>query len=103
MRILQTLILSTLLGLFTLAMGAGCQTKEPVSWSSTHNERHALTFIEGWKELAVDCGRIFLNYDEKNFENLGKVVYAIPYGVHRLHMDVDRIFLDMEEYPLESE
>ena len=100
---LRTLFLSALLGLFALAVGAGCHTKEPVIWSSAHNERKALTFIEGWKELAVDCGRIFLNYDEKNFENLGKVVYAVPYGIHRFHMDVDRIFLDMDELPLESE
>jgi hypothetical protein len=28
---------------------------------------------------------------------------AFAHGFHRMHMDFDRIFFDMPEYPLESE
>jgi len=30
-------------------------------------------------------------------------IMTVMNGFHRLHMDVDRIIFDMEEYPLESE
>jgi hypothetical protein len=30
-------------------------------------------------------------------------IMTVVNGFHRLHMDLDRIIFDMEEYPLESE
>ncbi|MBI4601186.1 MAG: hypothetical protein HY721_04415 [Planctomycetes bacterium] len=104
---LRTLILSAVGLAFLAALGAGCQTKEPVIYGAAHNKRRALTVIDGFKRSALDVERVFFGLEEHPNEgfvdNMGRLVMTVPYGLHRFHMNFDRIIFDMEEYPLESE
>ena len=90
-----------------LIAGIGCSTKEPVIWSSAHNKRHALTILEGFNDTKNSIDRLIFGLEEDPNEGftdyLGRLVNTIPHGLHRFHMDLDRVVLDMEEYPLETE
>jgi hypothetical protein len=99
-------LIGFLAGALILA-GAGCSTKEPVIWSAAHNKRHALTLIEGFNETKTSIDRIIFGLEEVPDEGfadyMGRVVGTIPHGLHRFHMDLDRVVLDMDDYPLETE
>lgn len=101
------LFAAALLGLGLLLCAPGCQTKEPVLWSSAHMKRHGMTIVDGSRDLVSEVERIVFDMeevpDETVAEHFGRIGQTFTYGFHRIHMNVDRIIFDMPEYPLEVE
>jgi len=115
---LRKLIPTACLALTALGLGAGCATKEPVIYGEAHLKRHALTFIDGFHYptpfnpvpfdgLHADVDRIIYGLEAHPGESwTGHVAREGNVWInafHRFHMDFDRIFLDMPEYPLETD
>lgn len=115
---LRKLISTLCLALLALGPGAGCATKDPVIYGEAHLKRHALTFIDGFHyptpfnpvpfdTVNADIDRIVYGLEPHAGESWSAHVARQGNvwlnAIHRLHMDFDRIFLDMPEYPQETE
>ncbi len=113
-KIVLTLGLAASIG----AISAGCATKKPVLWGQAHLKRVALTTLDGFHypnplnpipfdHLHQDVDRIIYGLEahtgETYGENLTREAMSFVHGFHRFQLDMERILLDIPEYPLETD